>query len=134
MKKLQAILIIAMIAFSGCTTCERVESPEKETQQSSSSTPIEALLAEEILLLSEALEPHPSTTEIVFEKVIPEDREKKTWFKVKLMQDKLPDDSVKMMEYELHIKQNQDEEWEVVDKEITNTECYRGETEEGLCI
>ncbi|MBT3834743.1 hypothetical protein HOF56_00685 [Candidatus Peribacteria bacterium] len=101
-----------------------------QSQNTNEADLIQVLVDEHLIILEDG--ELRDGTEVTFEKVMVESNDQE-WFKANLIQDNLPDDSVKKTEHEIYLKQNEVGEWEVVDKKLVDIECRRGKVD-GMCI
>jgi hypothetical protein len=145
MKKLSLALFGFAILLAGCSTQNNTDLQGVTPQEDTSTplvenemliekplTPIEALVAENLFTLGKD-EIYPTKTELRSERMLPDDPKDFPWLKVFIVEEGLPDDSVKSSEYEVHLKRQQDGSWKVIHQELLNFECYRGKTNGG-CI
>jgi hypothetical protein len=148
MKKILLILFGFAILLTGCSTQNSPEiqsvtaeedtltqavQQEKNTNQTTtgkSMTPVEALVAENLLILGKD-EIYPRKTELLAERIMPDDPKDSPWLKIFITEEGLPDDSVKNTTYEVHLKRQKDGSWKVTHQELLNIECRRGKTDAG---
>lgn len=96
-----------------------------------SKTPMEAILAENVIMLAKG-DAFPAKTEISVERMIFTGTEDFPGFEARITQDELPDDSVKKQEHTMDVKRQADGTWKVTNKKARILECYRG-MRNGVC-
>jgi|GEM_PF-1889224 hypothetical protein len=116
------LIFVSVLILFGCN----------QSQDANEKDLIQVLVDENMITLSEDGE-LSEDIEVSFEEITPEDSEEPEWFKVNLIHDNLPDDSVKKTEYEVQIKRGENQEWEITDKILIDLECRRGKVDD-LCI
>ncbi|MBL4695045.1 hypothetical protein JKY72_06795 [Candidatus Gracilibacteria bacterium] len=126
MKKLLGISLSFVILLAGCSGGNDAYVEDKLA------TPLQAIIAENLLLIENS-DTYPLNTELHIERMLPENPKDLPWLKVVIIQDGLPDDSIKREESELHLKRQQDGLWEVTYSELLDFECYREKSKQG-CI
>lgn len=143
MKKL-IIPLICVTIFAGCTTEEsntkvvEIEDPIETIESVEDVDPVNSDIFSQMDPLSVILANHQfnvqgiQSTQITITPGIT--TVENSVLKVVIKEDGYKDDSIKGETRTLILEQQADESWEITANEITSTECYRGETDEGLCI
>lgn len=124
-KKVLPLAVLAIL-LTGCT-----EAPEE-------TTPVETDPAETVEVQTDPFTALQENHDFNFNQVqstqITITSDNLTQLTVEVKEDGYIDDSIKGATYTLNLKRQEDNSWEVLNKEQTDLECYRDKTEEGLCL
>ncbi len=125
-KKVLVLMSLAFIA-TGCNITINETSEVAEVEVATEPMSLEDPL-------SIILDNHTFFIEQVKSTVIEIDRETTSKLNVTITEDGYTDDSIKGMTYTMVMEKQADDTWKVTSNEESGMECYRGITDDGLCL